>query len=194
MRTFYEKYCRTAPDLSQNGEAGIINECLKRIGITGGFSVEFGAPTKAYCSNTFHLPEPEWEKWFYDINPQEPGVMKAEITPENINQLVPPCNVLSIDCDGPDYELFRAWNNRADIVIIEINSSIDPTEIHYSKEKGVSYKLMCITLIERGYFIICHTGNLIAVDAKYQKLFPEIPGDPITDYKLFFNTAWLKQH
>lgn len=190
MLTFYNKY--KGGDFSQNGEAGIIDECLKRMKITGGMAVEFGAPTKSYCSNIFHLPEQEWDKWYYDINPQEPGIMKAEITPANINQLVPVCNVVSFDTDGPDYELFKAWNNRSDIVIIEINSSFAPTVDHYSRENGASYKTMCELLIEKGYFVLCHSGNLIAVDNKHRKLFKQIPDDPVEKWALFFNTSWLQ--
>lgn len=190
MLTFYDKY--KGGEFSQQGEAGIIDECLKRMDIWKGTACEFGAPTKEYCSNIFHLPEPAWYKMWYDINPQTPGIMKAEIRPDNINALIPNCQVVSFDTDGPDFELFNAWRNRADVVIIEINSSFAPTVDHYSREKGASYKTMCWLLMQKDYFVICHTGNLIAVDAKHRHLFPEIPDDPIEQYSLFFQTRWLQ--
>jgi len=190
MLTFFNTY--KGGEYCQQGEAGIINECLKRMDIWHGLAIEFGAPTKEYCSNIFHLPEPAWYKMWFDTDPQMPGIMKAEITTENINSLVPNCQVVSFDTDGPDYELFEAWKNRADIVIIEINSSFAPTVDHYSREKGASYRTMCQLLIRKGYFVICHSGNLIAVDIKHYMLFPEIPTDPVENYSLFFQTKWLQ--
>lgn len=189
MLTFYNKH--KSGDFSQNGEAGIINECLKRIGISKGTAIEFGAPTREYCSNIFHLPEPEWTKLYYDDDPKDPYVMRATITPDNINGLVPSCNVLSMDTDGADFELFWAWESTCDILIIEINSSFAPTVEHHSKDKGASYRSMCKLLIGRDYFVICHTGNIIAVASKYRSLFPEIPDDPVEGWALFFNTKWL---
>jgi hypothetical protein len=189
MLTFYDKY--KGGEYSQNGEASVINEILRRLKIKKGLAIEFGAPTKQYCSNIYHLPE-EFNKMYFDIQPQEPGIIKAEILPGNISSFIPSCQVLSIDVDGIDYELIKAWKNRADVLVIEINSSIAPTVDFYSRFEGASYRSMCKMLADCGYFVICHTGNLIAVDAKYRKLFKEIPDDPVEQYSLFFQTRWLK--
>lgn len=191
MLTFYNKY--KGGDFSQQGEAGIIDEICKRIKLNKGTAVEFGAPTKDYCSNIFHLKEPAWNKMYFDINPQDPTIMRAEITPENVNSIIPNCDILSIDVDGNDYNIWAAYKHKPAIVIIEINSSIHP-EADYpvsSLSDGTGYKPMCKLVAEKGYFVVCHTGNIIACDDKYEELFKEVSGNPIKDWKLYFNTQWL---
>lgn len=188
MLTFVEKY--KGGKFSQNGEAGIIDECVKRLGITKGVSVEFGAPTLEYCSNTFHLPI-NWRKLYFDPEPKEEGIETMFITPNNVNIVLPMgIDVLSMDTDGAnDYYTWEAYKESAKIVIIEINSSIEPLEL-YLKE-GASYRTMFTLGVTKGYFLLCHTGNLIFVLKEYKSLFPEITGHPITDVELYFNRSWL---
>lgn len=186
MLTFANKYGNNC--FSQFGEDGILKECISRIGLIGGVSVEFGAPTRKYCSNTFNLPD-WWVKHFYDIDPSDPNVIKREITPDNINTL-PPCTILSMDTDGEDLRLWQAYNGKPDIVIIEINSSLDPMKDHFSSLTGASYITMLKLGIAKGYFLLCHTGNMIFVLNKYRELFPEIIGDGIDSYSEYFNTSW----
>lgn len=187
MLTFPNKYGNNV--YSQFGEDGILKECISRIGLIGGVSVEFGAPTKQYCSNTYSLPD-NWVKHYFDINPSEPDVIKKEITPENINEL-PDCTILSMDTDGADFFLWMVYEKKPDIVIIEINSSLPPMTESYSLEKGASYISMLKLGISKGYFLLCHTGNMIFVLDKYRGLFPEIVGDGVENYELYFNKSWL---
>lgn len=187
MLTFVKRY--GGGKYSQEGEAGIIDECINRIGLIGGVSVEFGAPTREYCSNTFHLPD-WWIKYFYDVDPSDPDVIKKLITPENINEL-PACTILSMDTDGEDLRLWQAYKGLPDIVIIEINSSLDPMMDHFSSTKGASYISMVKLGIEKGYFLLAHTGNCVFVLHKYRNLFPEIIGDGLTNWPLYFNKSWL---
>lgn len=189
MLTFADKYKDNGP-YSQFGEWGLIEEIRKRIGLISGTSVEFGAPTREYCSNTMHLPEDHWRKYFYDINPTDQNVIKKEINPGNINEL-PECNILSMDTDGPDLILWQAYTGTPDIVIIEINSSLPPDRDYYNFASGCSYKLMVETGIAKGYFIVCHTGNCIFLLNKYRSLFAEIEGDGLSNWPLYFNTAHL---
>lgn len=186
MLSFAKEYGKNI--YSQNGESGIVDEALRRIGLSMGTAIEFGAPTREYCSNIYHLQE--WNKLFYDINPADPYVHRKEITPENVNEL-PPCEVLSIDIDGNDYEVWKAYKGKPAIVIIEINSSLPPMKAHFSPEKGSSYITMAMLALEKGYFILSHTGNIIAVLGRYRELFPEIEGDGVTNYTDYFNTNWL---
>lgn len=174
---------------SQNSEAGIIDECIERIGIRQGLAVEFGAPTKQYCSNIYHLNS-RIMKLYLDINPQESGIIKAEITPDNVNQWVNTCAILSIDIDGNDLNVWKAYTGNPDIVIIEINSSLNPMINHWSQAFGASYKTMVQLGIEKGYFLLCHTGNCLFVLNKHRHLFPEIKGDGLENYKLYFNDSW----
>lgn len=190
MLDFVNKYAKNV--YSQCGEDGIIEEVIRRVGLIGGVTVEFGAPTREYCSNTFALPISSWVKFFYDINPTNPDgeVIKKEITEANINDL-PACTILSMDTDGKDLELWQAYRGRPDIVIIEINSSLPPDRDYYNPISGASYKLMVELGIRKGYFLLCHTGNTIFLLHKYRHLFPEIIGDALTNWPLYFNKSWL---
>ncbi len=190
MITFAAKYAHNI--FSQFGENGIIDECIKRIAPLRRVAVEFGAPTREYCSNINHLTN--WKCHFFDINPSDPYITKAEITPANVNDIIPPCSVLSIDVDGNDYNIWKAYTGKPDIVVIEINSSVPPMDAAPVSDllHGTGYLPMVRLGIEKGYFLICHTGNLIWCLNKYRELFPEIIGDPEIDYELYFNKSWLK--
>lgn len=188
MLTFAIKYGKNIT--SQYGENGIISECLTRLKRTSGVAVEFGAPTKEYCSNIFPLSiSGMWLCHYFDIDPSDPGVTKKEITTSNINEL-PECDVLSMDTDGPDWELWRVYDGKPDIVIIEINSSLPPMVPHFTRETGASYSTMLQLGIEKGYFLVCHTGNMAFVRNEHRALFPEMIGDGIDNWKEYFNTNW----
>ena len=126
----------------------------------------------------------------YDVVPLSKEVEEKQITTGNINEL-PVCNVLSMDTDGEDYELWKAYNGKPEIVIIEINSSFPPSVDHYSKQTGCSYRLMAKLGEQKGYFLLCHTGNMVFVDKKFKSFFPEITGDPIYNHEKYFNASWL---
>lgn len=177
---------------SQNGESGIIKECLLRMDLlSSGVGVEFGAPTKKYCSNIYHLQEFHgWDCAFFDSAPREEGVVKLFVDTSNVNTL-PPCSVLSIDIDGNDYEVWKAYTGTPDIVIIEINSSLPPMKAHFSLDRGASYITMALLALEKGYFILCHTGNLLCLRNDHRHLFPEIIGDGLNNWRDYFNTNWL---
>lgn len=167
---------------SQNGERGIIDEVIKRIKPKNKTAVEFGAPTKQYCSNIFHLIDQGWTCHYYDSDPREEGITQMFITPENINDL-PKCTIWSCDVDGIDYTLFGALKTKPDVIIIEINSSLDPNEPFYSPEKGSSFCGMNALASIKGYFLLCHTGNNIYLLNKHKDKFP--------DADETFNTSWL---
>jgi hypothetical protein len=186
MLTFAAKYGSNI--YSQFGEDGIINQCLTRMNKLHGTCIEFGGHDGYFCSNTRRLAECGWNYLMYDINPGGLDVQKKEITPDNVNEL-PPCDLISMDTDGHDYDLWKAYKGKPDIVIIEINSSLPPMVHHSSHEKGASYISMVRLAIEKGYFVLCHTGNVIAVLNKHRKLFPEVVGDGIDNYQDYFNTS-----
>ena len=169
-------------DYSQNNEDGIIAECIRRIRPKLGTAIEFGGADGYFCSNTAALRDLGWTVFMYDLK-EVPGLVEAKmITPENVNEL-PECSVLSIDVDGTDYEIWQAYKGEPDIVIIEINSSLPPLVEYVSTDKGSSFISMCSLAVEKGYFLLCHTGNCIFIKNKWHKLFD--------DMDLNFNTAWL---
>ena len=173
---------------SQNGEYGLIREVIKRIGLLEGKAIEFGAADGFYCSNTADLcNEFNWSRRLYDIAPSGNGVAQMNITEETVNHL-PDCDLISIDIDGNDFNVWKAYKGKPAIVIIEINSSLDPDIEFFHPDKGASFCTMNRLAEDKGYFLLCHTGNCIYVLNEYKQLFPEI--EEVTSEK-FFNEGWL---
>jgi hypothetical protein len=167
MQRFSGKY-------SQHGEQGIIDEALSRIGISIGTCCEFGSADGYYCSNTRHLVDKGWTGTFLEAKRGE------LVTPENVNELVPDVDVLSIDIDGDDFGVWQAYKGRPKIVVIEVNSSIPEGVYHFSHEHGSSYSMMNMLAESKGYYLIYHTGNCIYVLNEYKELFE--PGTFCTDH------------
>ncbi len=190
MLTFAVKYAKNI--YSQQGEDGIIEECLKRIKPKLKSAVEFGGADGFYCSNTAALRS-TWKVYMYDMQEYSPHVQSMMVTPDNVNDL-PECSILSIDIDGNDYNVWKAYNGNPDIVVIEINSSIAPDHGRPVSDlnHGTAYKPMVELGIHKGYFLLCHTGNLIFIKDEYRKLFPEVIGSGLDNYELYFNRSWLK--
>lgn len=156
---------------SQFGEEGIINEVIRRLDLLPGIAIEFGAPTKTFCSNIYHLKFQGWKLLYYDMNPQEDGITRLTVTPENVNDM-PRASIWSCDCDGPDAGIFAALDYLPDLVIIEINSSLDP-EVDYFGEKGANYSYMKKLGESKGFMLLAHTGNLIFTPECFRSYFPD---------------------
>lgn len=205
MIDFYNKYAGNIT-YSQNGEEGLLIECLSRTGKVNKVCVEIGANNGVWLSNTAMLCKDGWsgkmiesvhslymqcvENWkqFPEVKCQCTHVDKY-----NINAFVDDkTDVVSIDVDGIDYAIFKAMKAKPKIVIIEIDSSIPPTEDKFNSEGGAGYKPMVELGIAKGYFLLCHTGNLVFVDDQYKELFPEVTGDPLINHDLYFRKDWLK--
>lgn len=205
MLTFLNKYAANLT-YSQNGEEGILIECLSRMGIKTGHAVEIGANNGLWCSNTALLLKDGWtgkmvegdfnlwkqcqENW----KDNKKVVCQCSMVDKyNINAFVSiDCDVLSIDTDGQDYDIFKALKAKPKIVIVEIDSSILPTGGGFNIEGGAGYKVMVELGIEKGYFLLAHTGNLVFVANEYKELFPEVTGNPLKDHEQYFNKSWLK--
>lgn len=202
MLTFYQQYAKSIYD--QNGETGILEECLQRIGRYPQLVAEWGANDGEYCSNTRHFIENgakgiwiEGDENLYEackenIEDLDVDLYCAFVTPENVNELIPStCDIISIDTDGTnDYYTWKAFEGRVPIVVIEINSSYPPDKDIL--EDGASYSIVVKLGIEKGYFLVCHTGNLLFVLNEYRDKFPEIIGDGLSNSNLYFNKLWLK--
>lgn len=198
---------------SQNGEEGVLREVLRRMGKRSGHAVEIGAHNGFYCSNTAALVDgqiagPDWAGLMveadYNLYLQcKAGWSKykgmrvqcCRVDGKNINAFVKDnCDLLSLDTDGSDYEIFDGLQAKPKIVIVEIDSSLNPEFASFNSDGGANYFAMTLLGITKGYFLLCHTGNLVFVDEKYRELFPEIVGDPLVDTEKYFNPAWLPVH
>ena len=132
---------------TQNGEDGIIQEIIERIGITNKFFVEFGV--HGIKNNSTYLLLKGWKGlWIGDSESGEVSIHKnfqsqimkrqltydkIRITKENIesifrkNKVPPEFDFLSIDLDGNDYWIWEAILNYSPrLVCIEYNSTFPP--------------------------------------------------------------------
>jgi hypothetical protein len=131
---------------SQNGEDGILEEILRRVGAPRKYFVEFGVETGEQCNCARLALEEGWHGLFIEgfapyfehlrerYRPR-PGVrcLQAYVSAANIEPLlrqqgVPlDLDVLSIDIDGNDYWVWAAIHHwRPRVVVIEYNASHPP--------------------------------------------------------------------
>lgn len=189
---------------SQNGEDGLLSEIFRRLNIESGTFCEFGAADGLFCSNTRALLEIGWTGKLIEADPKHAKALIdntmglpvelyfGPVTVQNVNELIPErLNLLSIDVDNDDFHLWNAYKGEADVVVIEVNSSIAPPEIIIPGNRGSSYQAMVMLGIAKGYFLVAHHGNCIFVLNKYRALFPEITADPMKDADQYFSKAWL---
>jgi hypothetical protein len=143
---------------SQNGEEGVLDEIIRRIGSVNEFFVEFGAWDGQYLSNTAHLRiDRKWPGVLFEgdptkVKPNGIGLYNETITRENINKvftrhLVPKSfALLSIDVDGDDSYCWQGLSSewKPDIVIIESNPGL-PNDVMVRSVEGKSD-------VSKGYF------------------------------------------
>jgi len=140
---------------------------------------EFGAADGVRLSNTRLLYEAGWVGTYIEpssdfedllINRPNATCIQAFVTAENVNELVPDVDVLSIDIDGNDYWVWKAYEGRAKVVIVESNLRMedvhpyDPDFVLKSKKDpyGASPTALRLLAVEKGYHEVCMTGvNLI---------------------------------
>jgi hypothetical protein len=190
---------------SQNREDGVIAECIKRLGLPASHAVEIGGNDGLWLSNIRHLIEQGWSGLYvesdYDLylksklnwydNPHV-RCQCSRVDGNNINAFVDErCDVLSLDTDGGDCSIFCGMQARPSIVIVEIDSSIEPPDERVNSDGGVGYWTMVTAALERGYFVLCHTGNLVLVKQEYGYLFPECSAHPLLEWEKYFNRGWI---
>lgn len=208
MLSFLHKYTKNYK-YSQNCEEGVLEECQRR-GISVFHCVEIGAHDGRFCSNTAWVIESDIRvvtglfvesdynrylqcktNWTHNSNVR---CQCSRVDERNINAFVDDrCDLLSIDTDGSDYQIFRGLKARPKIVIVEIDSSIEPPSERVNLDGGVGYWAMTTLALESGYFLLAHTGNLVLVHQDYAHLFPECKPHPLLEWELYFNRAWVRE-
>lgn len=199
---------------SQNGEDGIVAELLKRLELDQpGWVCEFGAWDGKHLSNTFALVERGWNavyiegdsekvkdlqdtaKKFPNIIPIEKYIPREGGLDNILNDTPIPCDftLLSIDIDSYDLDIWEGLKKyRPLIVIIEINSSIEPGIMHRHTEiqAGNSFSSTIDVAIKKGYTAVCHTGNMIFVrDDCFDRL--QLPADLKSSPEILFLDSWV---
>lgn len=204
MLTFVEKYGRNVH--SQNGEDGIIAEICRRLDLTVGHAVEVGGNDGRWMSNMAHLLEQGWSGQFIEAewslylkcaanwnHRKDVNCICSRVDGHNINAFVKDdCDLLSLDTDGGDYNIFAGLKAKPKIVVVEIDSSLEPSTATFNADGGASYGAMVELAVGKGYMVVCHTGNLILVDDQYRDLFPDVTGNPLINVDEYFNRSWLR--
>ena len=141
-------------NFSQNGEDGVIQEILRRLGLQNSeknWCVEFGAWDGIHLSNTFNLVEQGWNavylegdksrykdliktaKKYPKIFPINAFVSKESNSRKRLDELLKKTEIpldfdlLSIDIDSYDLEVWESLKEyNPKIIIIEINSEYPP--------------------------------------------------------------------
>ena len=202
---------------SQNGEDGVIQEITKELNIDIGTCIEFGASRGKDNSNTYSLVEKNWRALYIESDKDrfidliettknfknvisvnkfvsdKPGKNDLNFI-VNENKFDKDCDILSIDIDSEDLRVWKNFNGKPKVVIIEINSTIKPGILNYHNEKvpGNSFSSTLVVAKEKGYTLICHTGNCIFLRndlvaySRLSKVYIYFP-------TLLFDRAWLKK-
>ena len=182
---------------SQNGEDGIVEEILNRLGGSlDKICCEVGAWDGIHLSNIYNLVKNKNYKGLYiegddkkfvdlkkNFEGQNVTLINKYVSFEgknNLDNILKENNVnsdfdlLSIDIDGNDYHIFESLNKfKPKIVIIEFNPLI-PNEIEFvqKKDKNINQGSSALSLYNLGkkkdYFLVAATEwNLIFVHDKY---------------------------
>lgn len=187
---------------SQNGEDGVISEIFKRIGIESGNFLEFGAETGVELNSRL-LTDSGWgglfleadeDKYFQLVNfysnIDSVVCKKTYVTNENINEIIKeynkPLDLISIDIDGVDYQIFDAIEARPILFIVEYNGQL-PLEKdiclvntspmwNFSANYGASLGALEKIAKRKGYSLIyteSHGVNAFFIRNDMVEFFPE---------------------
>jgi len=209
---------------SQNGEDGIIEHLLSGLKIKSGWVCEFGAADGRFCSNTFKLIETKSFSAVYIEADKRKCVELFKLVSKYpniiaLNRMISPeknhidcldsilCttpipiefDILSIDIDSCDYHVWKNLEKyKPKIVIIEINSSVPPTVedfVHGNEGiEGSSYLPTVKLGLQKGYQLVCHTGNLIFIRNELASQLDLSKADPCTESICYFLGDWLSPH
>lgn len=193
---------------SQRGEDGIIEEVCRRLGLDTGVCVEFGAGDGMSLSNTRNLINKGWTALMIESVPSLFNICKlryrdnSKVTCLNVavdrnqnkfenlffNNYGPYIHpdIVSIDIDGMDFEIFKDIKKyRPKLYIVECNPYRYPLDTE--RHEPVSDLQQSLYVFNQeaekmGYRAICYTQNIFFIDAAYIDLF-----DPPDLMTMFIN-------
>ena len=181
---------------SQNGEDGIIEKILEIINEKDNWCVEFGAWDGEHFSNTYNLiknygynavlieGDPDKAAKLHEKYKNNKNIITFNklvgFDKDKLDDILKKTPIsynfdfLSIDVDGNDYHIWKAFNEyRPKVVCIEFNPSI-PNEVEFvqkadeRKNQGCSLLSLVNLGKTKGYELVCATEiNAIFVDKIY---------------------------
>ena len=190
---------------SQNGEDGVLEAILEKTGAANRCCCEVGAWDGMQFSNTYNLAaNRDWraimieadEARFSQLVPlASPRLLPIQARVSDDLDLILSCtplprdfDVLSIDVDGPDYQVWEALRlYRPRIVILEVNSMFPPGVREAPSYGGVSLELAVLLAKSKGYELALHTGNAIFV---LRELAPLLDVDA-ERWQELFDSSWM---
>ncbi len=187
-------------DYSQNGEDGILEHVFSVLGTVRGTFVEFGAWDGIHFANCRQLWEQGWSGIFIEaddqryldlllnyaasdrvrcihraVRPTGPDRLDA-ILDEYLEGRHP--DLCSIDVDGLDYNIFAGLERHRPVVVtVEVNAGFHPLvrdrvpDEVAARNIGQSLWTMTQMARQKGYEILCYTGNAIFVRQEHAGLF-----------------------
>lgn len=173
---------------SQNGEDGIVEYLFDKLNVTdNGTCCEFGSWDGKHLSNTFRLVkernfkalyiegDPERYKELLKTCEEHPNIVPVcEYVNNNLDDIFERTNfpfdidILSIDIDSSDYEVWKAIHKvNPKVVIIEPDNSIpewNNEPVYPVRPDGGANPAILRNLgKEKGYTFVCNTGNMFFV-------------------------------
>lgn len=185
----YLKYAKNT--YTQNGDEGVLFRLLEELNIKNGVVVEFGAWDGIWISNTYPLRKSghfeailiEGDKnkyrdlinltencdnveslnYFIDKHSSDENSLDNVLAKSRYKITKDNYAVLSIDIDSYDYSVFESIEiYRPKIIIIETNCDKKVDEL-YAGPHGSSLKSLYILSLNKGYTLVCSTGNAFFV-------------------------------
>jgi len=197
--TWLSEYKRNV--YSQTGEDGVIEKILEILPQNDKWCVEFGAWDGMFCTNTRHLIESRGfssvlielsKKRFIDLQRNYAHLNNVYtinrfvgFTPaDNLDTILKNTPIpidfdfLSIDIDGNDYHVWKAFSEyRPKVVVVEFNSTF-PSHVEFiqpadpSVVQGSSLRAFVNLAKEKGYELVCVLSfNAFFVRKEYFPLF-----------------------
>jgi hypothetical protein len=197
---------------SSGGEDGVLAEIFRRLNVQHGWFCEFGAWDGKYISNSYHLVKQGWRgveieadsTSFAELQrtarqyPRQIVAVEArveEVGDQSLDSILGRTemprefHLLSIDIDGPDYQVWRGFQHYSPwVVVIEVLRTLGPrTERIYSDWPGGSSFQSTLELgRSKGYTLVCHTlDNMVFVRDDLAAALRLPPRDLENPYSLF---------
>lgn len=221
---YNDLYTYACNKYSQRGHDGIIEKIMFELNIEKGFFIEFGGWDGIHLSNTRNLFEKGWSGCFIEADTEkfkelqnnykdttvicvndfiyptnEEGTTIDDVYNKYISNLHEEVDVLSIDIDGRDYEIFENMTIKPKLIIIEGGFAWHPNmkeKIPYDIAQNNIQQPIHV-MIEcgksKGYQPICFNQDtfLLRDDLYYKyEYFQQLKNDPYTLWMSAFNTIF----